>query len=187
MASHQPAPADLELVRRFVNTWDRTREHEELAAPEDLRAWLAERDLLGPDDEVDPADLRRAIDVREALRTALMANAGLAPDPAAGAALEAAARRARLSVRFDERGHSHAEPLAGGVDGALGRLLAIAAAAQDQGTWSRLKACVADDCRWAFYDRSRNRSAVWCDMRVCGNRRKVRSYRERHLPRAAEG
>jgi len=31
----------------------------------------------------------------------------------------------------------------------------------------------------AFYDASRNCSAVWCDMRVCGNRAKVRGFRER--------
>jgi len=68
----------------------------------------------------------------------------------------------------------------GGVAGALGRLLAIVGAAQDEGTWARLKACLADDCQWAYYDLSRNRSAVWCDMKVCGNREKVRSYRERH-------
>ena len=71
-----------------------------------------------------------------------------------------------------------------GVDGALGRMLALVAAAQDEGTWSRLKACLADDCQWAYYDLSRNRSAVWCDMGTCGNRQKVRSYRERHHPHA---
>jgi predicted RNA-binding Zn ribbon-like protein len=52
----------------------------------------------------------------------------------------------------------------------------VAAAAAD-GTWERAKACRADDCRWAFYDQSRNRSARWCDMAVCGNRTKVRAYR----------
>ena len=36
-----------------------------------------------------------------------------------------------------------------------------------------LKVCPADDCQWAFYDQSRNRSAIWCDMEVCGNRHKV--------------
>jgi predicted RNA-binding Zn ribbon-like protein len=61
----------------------------------------------------------------------------------------------------------------------MGRLLAIVADAQEAGTWPRLKACLADDCQWAFYDLSRNRSAVWCDMRVCGNRAKVRGFRER--------
>src|ERR671917_17466 len=63
---------------------------------------------------------------------------------------------------------------------ARGRMLAIVAHAQSEGTWDRLKSCPADNCRWAFYDRSRNRSAVWCNMAVCGNRAKVRSYRERH-------
>ena len=72
------------------------------------------------------------------------------------------------------------EPCRPGVDGALGRLLGIVAEAQKEGTWSRLKACPWDTCRWAFYDHSRNRSGVWCNMAVCGNRAKVRSYRERH-------
>ena len=71
------------------------------------------------------------------------------------------------------------EPAAGGVDGALGRLLVIVARAMQEGTWPRLKVCLADTCQWAYYDNSRNRSAVWCDMRVCGNRQKVRSFRER--------
>ena len=63
-------------------------------------------------------------------------------------------------------------------------MLAIVAAAQAEGTWERLKSCPATDCRWAFYDKSRNRSAVWCNMAVCGNRAKVRSYRERPPPSA---
>jgi predicted RNA-binding Zn ribbon-like protein len=44
----------------------------------------------------------------------------------------------------------------------------------------RLKVCPADDCQAAFYDKSRNHSAIWCDMAVCGNRAKVREYRERN-------
>jgi predicted RNA-binding Zn ribbon-like protein len=42
-----------------------------------------------------------------------------------------------------------------------------------------MKACAAEDCQYAFFDNSRNRSAVWCDMKVCGNRQKVRSFRAR--------
>ena len=46
--------------------------------------------------------------------------------------------------------------------------------------WSKsVKACQADDCHWAFYDSSRNRSGRWCDMAVCGNREKVRAYRSK--------
>jgi predicted RNA-binding Zn ribbon-like protein len=113
-----------------------------------------------------------------------MANAGLDLDPAAGRTLDEASRRARLGVRFDQHGRVHTAPEAPGVNGALGRLLALVADAQDEGTWARLKACLADDCQWAYYDLSRNRSAVWCDMASCGNRQKVRSYRERHHPHA---
>ncbi|WP_223695095.1 CGNR zinc finger domain-containing protein [Leifsonia poae] len=48
-----------------------------------------------------------------------------------------------------------------------------------QGRLDRVKLCHADDCRWAFYDRSRNGSRNWCSMGVCGNRQKARAYRAR--------
>jgi len=42
----------------------------------------------------------------------------------------------------------------------------------------RLKIC--GNCGWLFLDRSRNRSRMWCDMAVCGNRVKAsRHYRRR--------
>lgn len=44
----------------------------------------------------------------------------------------------------------------------------------------RLKLCDAHDCGWLFIDASRNRSRRWCEMAECGNRAKVRRYRERH-------
>lgn len=42
----------------------------------------------------------------------------------------------------------------------------------------RLKIC--GNCGWLFIDRSRNRSRMWCDMAVCGNRAKAsRHYHRR--------
>ncbi|WP_197358055.1 CGNR zinc finger domain-containing protein, partial [Streptomyces clavuligerus] len=55
---------------------------------------------------------------------------------------------------------------------------AIAAAAAD-GTWPRLKACEAETCRWAYYDRSPAARRRWCSMSVCGARAKMRTYRAR--------
>jgi predicted RNA-binding Zn ribbon-like protein len=179
MASN-PAPGELELVREFVNTWDAEDDIEKVPGPAELHAWLAEHDLLDAGARVTTADHRQAIEVREALRAILLANAGLDLDPDAAPVLDEASRRARLGVRFGADGGVRTVPDAGGVAGALGRLLAIVAAAQEDGTWPRLKACLADDCQWAYFDLSRNRSAVWCDMKICGNRSKVRSYRERH-------
>ncbi len=48
-----------------------------------------------------------------------------------------------------------------------------------QGKLARVKLCGGDDCRWAFYDSSRNGSRQWCSMEVCGNRQKARTYRSR--------
>ncbi len=46
------------------------------------------------------------------------------------------------------------------------------------GSLARLKLCL--NCNWLFLDRSRNASRLWCDMAVCGNRRKAsRHYRRR--------
>jgi predicted RNA-binding Zn ribbon-like protein len=42
-----------------------------------------------------------------------------------------------------------------------------------------MRVCPNPDCRWMFYDHSKNRSGRWCQMAECGNRAKVRAYRER--------
>jgi predicted RNA-binding Zn ribbon-like protein len=171
------APGSLELVRSFVNTLDVEEGVDELADPASLVAWLREHGLMRGRTAT-RAELERARRVREALRTLLLANNGLSTRKHAGAVLDAAARRSGLGVRFRPAG-SRLEPTAGGVEGALGRLLAIVAAAMLDSTWARLKACRADDCRWAFYDHARNHSRTWCSMAVCGNRAKARAYRSR--------
>jgi predicted RNA-binding Zn ribbon-like protein len=173
-----PAPDQLELVRSFVNTYDHEDGTETLPDPAALTAWLDDNGLGAA--RASSADLERTRDLREALRAILQHHGGLDLDPAAPQVVDAAADRAQLSVAFDDHGGAHIEPKAGGVDGALGRLLVVIADAQRDGTWSRLKACPAEDCQFAFYDRSRNRSAVWCDMKVCGNRAKVRQFRTKH-------
>ncbi|MDQ4041288.1 MAG: CGNR zinc finger domain-containing protein [Actinomycetota bacterium] len=179
----QQAPGDLELVRGFVNTVDVEDGRDALADPQGLAAWLREHELLEPRAEVGKSDLRRAVAVREALRAQLLANNGGEPDPDAVATLHEAAGRAGIALRFSERG-SELEPSAGGVDGALGRLLTIVHRAEQDGTWRRLKACPWHTCHWAFYDNTKNRSGVWCTMEVCGNRAKAKAYRERRAAAA---
>jgi predicted RNA-binding Zn ribbon-like protein len=85
-----------------------------------------------------------------------------------------------VSVRFDADGGSALAPEQGGVDLALAPIYDAVFCAMTEGTWQRLKACREDTCQWAFYDRSKNRSATWCSMEVCGNRNKARAFRERH-------
>jgi len=44
----------------------------------------------------------------------------------------------------------------------------------------RIKVCGNPDCRWAYYDESKNRARRWCDDKACGNLMKVRRFRARH-------
>jgi predicted RNA-binding Zn ribbon-like protein len=173
------APGELELVRAFVNTLDVEDAADELANPGALTGWLRTHGLLRGGTAT-RADLTNARRLREALRVLLLANNGVSVRKEAAVTLNRAARRAGLGLRFEPGGTARVEPEARGVDGALGRLLAIVSAAMADGSWSRLKACRAEDCRWAFYDRARNRSRHWCSMAVCGNRTKARTFRRRH-------
>jgi predicted RNA-binding Zn ribbon-like protein len=173
-----PAPGRLDLVQRFVNTVDVEHGRELLSDPGRLRAVLAELGLLAADARVTSGDLHRALAVREALRSLALANNGGAVSRAELDLLQRAAADGRLVVELDSGG-ARLVPSAPGVGGALGALVGIVYTAIADGTWPRLKACQREVCHWLFYDRSRNQSARWCQMAVCGNRTKTRAYRER--------
>ena len=53
-----------------------------------------------------------------------------------------------------------------------------------RGEADRLKVCDNPECRFVFYDASKNRSRRWCAHTTCGNRHKVRRFRERQRARA---
>lgn len=185
MRKRQDAPGDLERVRQFINTVDLNPGDEGLRQPEDLRRWLVEHGLAPADVRVSRADLRRAIELREALRSLVAAHTdGLPGPPEACRTLDEFANRARLELHFNERGGARLEPAAVGVSGALGRLLAIVHGAIADDSWSRLKACRDETCVWAFYDHTKNRSGAWCTMDTCGNRAKARNYRTRRAEAA---
>jgi predicted RNA-binding Zn ribbon-like protein len=71
-------------------------------------------------------------------------------------------------------------PEGDGTRAAIGRIVAAVAELAPTDEWKRLKGCRDENCRVAFYDKSRNRSRAWCSMEVCGNREKARSFRKRH-------
>ncbi len=166
-------------MQRFVNSIDLENGEDELDSPQALRAWLAGRELMGTREGVGPADLRRALDVREGLRALLLRNNGLEFGQDKVERLERAAAHTGVRVSFSPADEPALVPAAGGVDGALAQLLAIVATAVADGSWERLKACPREDCEWAFYDRTKNRSGRWCRMDQCGNLAKARAFRER--------
>lgn len=167
----EPAPGALRLVQRFVNSVDLEDGPDDLATPDGLHEWLAAAGL--PVTGVSAAEHARAVALREAIRDLVGADAH------AAAAINEAARRADLRPILDGE-DSRLEPAAGGVDGALGHIVAAIHTAVAEGTWPRLKACDRDACRWAFYDHSKNQSSHWCSTAGCGAREKNRrAYRRR--------
>jgi predicted RNA-binding Zn ribbon-like protein len=182
-----PAPGSLEIVRRFINSREVDPVREELSSPSALRAWIRAHGLPGGEGALSDEDLRRAIELREALRSLAFANNGEELEPDAVDEANEVAAGARLVLRFDERGGAHLVPDEEGIGAALGALMAIVAAAMADGTWSRIKACRSHTCEWAFYDRSKNRSSTWCSMAACGSREKSREYRRRRARASAPG
>jgi predicted RNA-binding Zn ribbon-like protein len=157
------APGRLELLQRFVNThnhdfpdaWDR------LGSGAKATSWLREKGLSS--DAFTDEDAQRLRSFRETLRALIVLRAG--------------GMSAALVVTVDDDGRTELTPQEGGVEGVKATLLAIVHEAQLSGDWSRMKGC--RQCEYAFYDRSKNRSATWCAMSICGNRTKNRAYYRR--------
>ena len=141
---------------------------DDLADPARARAWLASAGGAGTDEE-----LRQVLGVRSALQAvvrgeqppavlaAFVRGAACVPDIADGQVawtLSVAPER-RLAVRAV--------------------LAWDALAKQSPG---RLRPCANDECRLFLIDRTRNNTARWCSMAVCGNRLKARRHYQRARP-----
>ncbi|MFE9055905.1 CGNR zinc finger domain-containing protein [Streptomyces mutabilis] len=164
MSDRSPAPGGLELVEKLVNTIDLETGADSLDTAEGrARYGLTEDDVPG------------ARELRESLRAVLLAHAGHPPHRTVTPLGELLAD-APLVVTVDPADGAAALAPAGG--GTLTARVATAVAeALVAGTWTRLKACEAVDCHWAYYDRSPAGRGRWCSMRVCGARAKMRRYR----------
>jgi predicted RNA-binding Zn ribbon-like protein len=162
------APEPLVDVQRFVNTCDPGH------GSDWLEDWLAGQGLAG----MGSAELEQARALREAIRELLLAHNDGADTPSRPdlSVLSTAADAALLTIDF---ARPALVPRAAALDGVLGSVVIACLEAMRNGTWERLKCCRNSTCRWAFYDYSRNRSANWCSMKICGNRTKTRSYRQR--------
>lgn len=160
----QSTPGDLERVRELLNTWvipNDTRKAEDRFA-----AYASAHDLP----PATAGELRR---LRDDLRRAIE-NPGDSPS-----------RISPWGETLDLRPIVISGRLSWHHDGSLGgELLAIVFSAIAGRHWDRLKSC--PDCRWVFFDHSKNGSKKWCLMnargptgRGCGTIDKVRRFRQR--------
>ena len=192
-------PEDVDTTRAlaFVNTLaarDTASPAERLVSYDALLDWSHEAGLMKGDDleRLSARAKRRAADaaaiverartLRELLHATFRATSeGHAPAPPTLAALSA-----QLSAWYP---HGRLVPADGALqwvyagDDDLERpLWELARAATRLLTsplLARVHACAAEDCRWWFFDDTKNGSRRWCDMKTCGNRDKVRRYRAR--------
>jgi predicted RNA-binding Zn ribbon-like protein len=168
-------PAPIAVVRDFVNTTDYETGTDELTTPAELSQYLVREGLLERTEPADDDDLALARRLRSGLRRALELN----HDGAEEALPALAETLADLPVALAWDGAGTGLRAGGtGVRGALARIGLAAHEATSEGIWWRLKICASDECEWAYYDHSKNRSRNWCEY-GCGNKIKTRAYRAR--------
>jgi len=176
-----PAPGKLEVVRQLLNTWvvpNATRSPED-RLPALLRDPDAWRDTFS-DVQLGAGD---SIELLATLRDDLRQMLDGSGDWPHGLQrwLERFPPVVEIVPAADTTVVRHTPTPESGV---AGWILAVIVDAVNDETWFRLKRC--PDCQWVFYDRTRSRTKVWCDMlaggaggRSCGTIAKVRRYRER--------
>lgn len=184
----------------FANTVDnrpvpeRRRDH--LCSFESLVAWARQTGVVSSPEAGDltrkaeerPARpkqfVKKALLLREAIYEVFSAvAAGRRPPQSELETLNLYVGQALAHVRLKPRGDKFVWTWDWREAEALERLLwPIAKSAADLLTSERLatvRECAAETCGWLFLDNSRNQSRRWCDMRVCGNREKVRRFYRR--------
>jgi len=170
-----PVPADIAIVREFVNTTDYETQSDDLTTTAELTAYLYDGKLMPKRSRATADDLALARLLRRGLRRALELNHEdeSKPIPELESALE------RLPITMEWAGSR--VRIVSNSDGVRGGLAEIALAMQRavaEGIWWRLKICSSDECEWAYYDKSKNKSRNWCEY-GCGNKLKMRAYRAR--------
>ena len=188
---------DAERVLAFVNTLSgrpTPAPSERLVSYEALAGWAREQHLVSgaaadrliAEARKHPhqaaAVLERAKDFREALNSLAVAiEAGRQPNTAVldtiGGFLASAYAHGRLvphdgSLQWISSTDDDLERVIWEVSRAAGRLVLSPRLA-------RVRACAAGDCGWWFVDDTKNRSRRWCDMKICGNREKLRRFRQK--------
>jgi predicted RNA-binding Zn ribbon-like protein len=181
----RPAPGGLALVQELLNTRAIAPYGEDVLADGDsgdrwLRdvtaAWAEEQGWPGAAGEPRAGDLERVRALRERLAALVTGEAEPVRAPT----------DVSLRPGLDEEGRVALVPVGGPGEWLEAAVWAQVLFAQADGTWQRLKLCREPACRSAFYDRSRNNSGVWHDVRRCGNAANLRASRARRKQQAAE-
>jgi predicted RNA-binding Zn ribbon-like protein len=163
----------------FVGTMKRrdSAREELLTEPDSLSDWAVEAGLLDAAIDVTVDDLNAAIDVREAVyRTVIARLEGRRPKSADVDLLNKWAAEPQLTPQLLRSGGiRRAGTVAQVLSSVAADLLDLVAGPDVE----NVKRCAHDGCTRLYVDSSRAKNRHWCGMGTCGNKAKVRAFRER--------
>jgi predicted RNA-binding Zn ribbon-like protein len=140
--------------------------------PGDLSRWLADAGVVDAAVKVTPDELTTALKLREAVYRLATGTATTGDRRLLNRTAKDMPVRVRLAKDGTITRTGDAQAAIATVARAAVELLADFARA--------VKECDADDCTMLYVDNSRRGVRRWCDMRGCGNRAKVATFRARH-------
>jgi predicted RNA-binding Zn ribbon-like protein len=160
IASYPDLLADTELAQKWatsaVQSWARSRDS----------------DLHPP--ALSTADIEKLRILRATIASLIAGDTAAGDDRGAVSA----------SFGLSDTGEVRLEPAGKGWRWLASALWGEILLSQQTGTWRRLKQCHNPDCRSTFYDRSKNNSGVWHNVKVCGNAANLRASRARRRERS---
>ena len=174
---------DLDLVLKFINTWNIEERTDSLSSPKGLASWFSHAGLAQGKLRATEADLHLFLRIREGLRALAMLNNEISPEARPLLELREVVENQPVQFTVNENGQLRLVSLGSGWSRLAASILLEVYRSMISGSWTRLKTCRSETCLKAFYDHSRNHSGKWCSMSVCGNRMKVRNYFSKNIPR----
>jgi CGNR zinc finger len=177
-----PAPGGLGLVQDFLNTVSIGEYGPDLLADSAhagawatgaVRTWSALRGLHVQAPTLSDADAAKLRALRDTIAKLV---AGEPPTERGTGGVSA-------SLALSETGEVRLEPAGSGWRWLASALWGEILLSQRDGTWRRIKRCHNPQCASTFYDRSKNNSGVWHDVKTCGNAANLRASRARRRER----
>jgi predicted RNA-binding Zn ribbon-like protein len=191
------------LALDFANTvhnWGAPDPEDDLKGFSDLVSWARQAGVVNEQEsrelhrssQANPAaaasDLKRALRLRGLIYEVFSGIAqGARPHPGALAGLNSYCKQAMAQVSIQRVGDRYELGWEQG-NRIFDRVLwAVTRSVTDLMTsegLERVRQCAGESCSWLFLDTSRNGLRRWCDMQACGNRAKVRRFRQRQVEAA---
>jgi CGNR zinc finger protein len=177
-----PAPGGLGLVQDFLNTIAIEGYAPDLLADtatarawaaNAVRTWSAFRGVEAQPPSLNDADVSKLRAVRATIAKLV---AGEPPDGRGTGSVSA-------SFALSGTGEVRLEPSGSGWRWLASALWTEILRSQQDGTWRRIKQCHNHHCGSTFYDRSKNNSGVWHNVKTCGNAANLRASRARRRER----